>query len=419
MSRSDGKQEHWVIVGAGQAAAQCIETLRRRGHRGPLTLVGEEPVLPYHRPPLSKKYLAGELTAERLLIRAESFYREHAVTLQLGKRALAIDRPRAQLLIEGHGALAYDRLILATGARPRPLALPGLAQAGTLAGVQGLRNLADTDSLRSAVAKAQRITIVGGGYIGLEVAATLRQRGQEVTVLEMAERVMNRVVAEPVSRFYEAAHRNAGVQLQLNTRLEALESHDGRLSAIVLASQNDPPKRLSTDLLIVGIGVLPNEELAREAGLDCDNGIIVDEFCRTSDPQIYAIGDCCNHPSLHYGRRVRLESVDNAFEQANTLAANLLDTPTPHDRIPWFWSDQYAHKLLIVGLSQGHDEIILRGKPEAGAFSCCYLREGELLAIDTVNMARDQMAARKLIPLRWRPDRNRLSDPGIALKDCV
>jgi len=238
----------------------------------------------------------------------------------------------------------------------------------------------------------------------------------EVTVLEMADRVMNRVVAEPVSRYFEAEHAGHGTQLLLRCSVTALHGDaSGRVCAVETAAG-----RIEAPLVIVGIGVIANDTLARSAGLACENGIIVDEYCRTSDPVIYAIGDCSNHPSLRYGRRVRLESVDNAFEQGTTAALNILGQTQPHDRVPWFWSDQYHHKLLIIGLSQGHDRVVLRGNPKDHAFSCCYLKnDGELLAIDTVNQAKDQMAARKLIAARAKLDADRAADISIPLKDCV
>jgi 3-phenylpropionate/trans-cinnamate dioxygenase ferredoxin reductase subunit len=283
-----------------------------------------------------------------------------------------------------------------------------------------LRSIADADALRADALRALdrpagRAVILGGGYVGLEVAATLRQLGLEVTVLEVAERVMNRVVAEPVSRWYEAEHAHRGVDIRLGARPLALEGDaEGRVRAVVTAAGT-----LEADVVVLGVGVLPNDGLARDADLPCENGIQVDERCRTADPAIHAIGDCTNHPSVHYGGRVRLESVDNAVEQANTAAADLLGIEARHERVPWFWSDQYEHKMVIVGLSQGHDQVVLRGDPASGAFSCCYLRGGELLAIDTINVAKDHLAARKLIPTRLRPDPSRLADPSIALKDCI
>lgn len=399
-----------AIIGAGQAAAQLIDSLRRRGYVGAITLVGDEG-FPYQRPPLSKKYLAGELGLDRLQLRQPTYFDEQRVELRLGRRAIAINRHSKQVQLDDGAMLEYEHLVIATGSHPRRLKLPG----ADLAGVHYLRSLSDADHLRTEVHVGQRAVIIGGGYIGLEVAATLRQLGMEVTVLEMADRVMNRVVAEPVSRYYEREHASHGVKIELGARVLALRGDtDGRIAAV----ETDRGS-IAANLVVVGIGVLPTDELAQSAGLACDNGVIVDEYCRTSDPAIFAIGDCSNHPSAHYGRRIRLESVDNAFEQANTVAANITGTPTQHDRVPWFWSDQYHHKLLIVGLADGHDRAILRGDPANHSFSVCYLRDGEFIAIDTVNMAKDQMAARKLIASRMRPDVTKLSDISIALKDCV
>ncbi|MCE2715188.1 MAG: FAD-dependent oxidoreductase [Acidibacter sp.] len=398
-----------AIIGAGQAAAQLIDSLRRRGHAGAITLVGDEG-FPYQRPPLSKKYLAGELGLDRLQLRQPSYFDEQRVELRLGRRATAIDRHPKQVQLVGGATLDYEHLIIATGSHPRRLKMPG----ADLAGVHYLRSLSDADHLRTEVHVGQRAVIIGGGYIGLEVAATLRQLGMEVTVLEMADRVMNRVVAEPVSRYYEREHASHGVKIELDVGVLALQGDtNGRVCAV-----ETNRGAIAANLVVVGIGVLPTDELAQNAGLACDNGIVVDEYCRTSDQAIFAIGDCSNHPSAHYGRRVRLESVDNAFEQANTVATNITGTPTKHDRVPWFWSDQYHHKLLIVGLADGHDQAILRGDQANHSFSVCYLRDGEFIAIDTVNMAKDQMAARKLIASRMRPDPNKLADISIALKDC-
>ena len=399
-----------AIIGAGQAAAQLIDSLRRRGYVGAITLVGDEG-FPYQRPPLSKKYLAGELGLDRLQLRQPTYFDEQRVELRLGRRAIAINRHSKQVQLDDGTMLEYEHLVIATGSHPRRLKLPG----ADLAGVHYLRSLSDADHLRTEVHVGQHAVIIGGGYIGLEVAATLRQLGMEVTVLEMADRVMNRVVAEPVSRYYEREHASHGVKIELGARVLALR---GDTDARIAAVETDRGS-IAANLVVVGIGVLPTDELAQSAGLACDNGVIVDEYCRTSDPAIFAIGDCSNHPSAHYGRRIRLESVDNAFEQANTVAANITGTPTQHDRVPWFWSDQYHHKLLIVGLADGHDRAILRGDPANHSFSVCYLRDGEFIAIDTVNMAKDQMAARKLIASRMRPDVTKLSDISIALKDCV
>jgi len=400
-----------VVVGAGQAAAQCIETLRKKGFTGNIALIGDEPHLPYQRPPLSKKYLAGEFGADRMTLRHRPFYTEHAVQLQLGRRAVALERPAHRVRLDDGSTLPYDALVLATGSTPRRLTLPG----SELAGVHYLKTMADADRLRGELTPGRRAVIVGGGYIGLEAAATLRQLGMEVSVLEMADRVMNRVVAEPASRYYEAEGAGHGVRILLRAGVTALEGDaQGRVRAVITSAGG-----LEAHLVIVGIGVLADDSLARAAGLDCDNGVLVDEYCRSSDPAIYAIGDCSNHPSLRYARRIRLESVDNAFEQGRTAAINILGGGQRHDRVPWFWSDQYHHKLIIIGLSQGHDQLVLRGDPAQHAFSCCYLKDGEMLAIETVNQARDQMAARKLIAARTIFDPQKLADASIALKDCV
>lgn len=401
-----------VFIGAGQATAQCIDTLRRKGSTATLTVIGDEPHLPYQRPPLSKKYFSGALERDRLFIRHASFYAEHGVDLRLGRTATRIDRSSRSVHLDAGEPIRYDTLILATGSRARRVTVPG----SDLAGIHYLKTLADADRLREDARPGRNAVIVGGGYIGLEVAATCRELGVDVTVLEMGDRVMNRVVCEPVSRYYEAEHAKHGVEIVLGARMQELI---GDASGRVRAVRCDDGSEYPADFVVVGVGVIGEDQLAREAGLDCSNGIIVDDHCRTSDPAIWAIGDCSFHPSLHYGARIRLESVDNAFEQGNTVALNLTGTPTVHDKVPWFWSDQYHHKLLIVGLSQGHDRVVLRGDPAAHAFSACYLKGGELIAIDTVNNARDQMAARKLIAARMRPDPAKLADPTIALKDCL
>ncbi len=402
--------ENIVIVGAGQAAVQAIDTLRRRGFTGSLTVVGDEPWLPYQRPPLSKKYLAGEAGRERLLLRPQQFYGQHSVEVRSGRRVEEISRREQRVRLDDGSTLAYDALLLATGARPRPLEVPG----ANLEGVHALRTLADADRIRAGLSAGARLVIVGGGYVGLEVAATARHLGVTVTVLEMADRVMGRVTCPAVSALYEAEHARHGVSILRNIRVRALAArNDGRVRAVLTEDGGEHP----ADIVLIGVGVLPVAELAAAAGLACDNGVVVDEYCRTSDPAIYAAGDCANHPSPHYGRRLRLESVDNAFEQGTSAALNLLGMTTAHDKVPWFWSDQYDLKLVIVGIGQGYDSLVLRGDPASRAFSACYLRAGELIALDSINTPKDQMAARRLIAARARPDPDRLADPGSALKD--
>jgi 3-phenylpropionate/trans-cinnamate dioxygenase ferredoxin reductase subunit len=417
-----------VIIGAGQAAAQAVETLRKRGHSGPLTLIGDEDLLPYQRPPLSKKYLAGAMERDRLLFRHAAHYLDHGIDLRLGFPAVKIDRARQRVEIADGSAVEYDSLLLATGSHPRDIDLPG----ARLVGIHKLRTVADVDRLRNELAPGRRGVIVGGGYIGLEVAATCRELGLEVTVLEGAHRVMARVVSPEVSKFYESEHARRGVKIVCGARVASFETEksDGsispngsmerragteRVAAVRLLDGSEIP----ADFVLVAIGVAPTEALARDAGIDCNDGIVVDQHCRTSDPRIWAAGDCARHPSIHYGLLARFESVDHAFEQGTSAALNMLGLTTVHDKVPWFWSDQFDLKMVIVGLSAGFDDIVLRGDPASRSFSVCYLKAGELIAIETVNQTKDQMAARKLVPARIRPDRARLADPTVALRDTA
>ena len=402
-----------VIAGGGQAAVQAVDTLRRKGFAGKLTVVGDEPWLPYQRPPLSKKYLAGALERERLLIRPAQFFAEHQVHTQLGRRVSEIAPREQHVRLDDGLVLPYDALVLATGSRPRRLPAPG----ADLAGVHYLRTIADANRIRAECAAGGRMVIIGGGYIGLEVAASARGLGLEVTVLEMAARVMSRVTCAEISAFYEAEHARQGVRIHCNETLRALhgDARSGRVRAVLTEAGREYP----ADIVIIGCGVVPADELARAAGLTCENGVVTDVHCRTSDAAIYAAGDCASHLNRQYGRHLRLESVDNAFEQGTTVALNLLGAATPHDKLPWFWSDQFDLKLVIVGVAHGYDSVILRGSAATRSFSACYLRGGELIAIDTVNQPKDQMAARKLIAAHARPDPDKLADAAIALKDTV
>jgi 3-phenylpropionate/trans-cinnamate dioxygenase ferredoxin reductase subunit len=395
-----------VIVGASHASVQAIDTLRREGYADPITLVGDEPHLPYNRPPLSKKYLAGELVRERLWLRSAQFYEQHRVETRLGVRVTAIDCGARRLRLGDGGELGYDHLLLCVGSRPRLLEVPG----HLLAGIHCLRTIADVDAIRADLADARRLVVVGAGYIGLEAAACARQLGLEVTVLEAAERPLNRVVAPEVSAFYERRHAREGVRVLCRQAVTGFVGA-GRVQAVACGEQEFP-----ADLVIVGVGVLPEETLAAAAGLRCENGIWVDEQCRSSDPFIYAAGDCTNHPSVRYGRRVRLESVDNAVEQARTAASNICGKPARHEHVPWFWSDQYDVKLQIAGLSEGYDQTVLRGDPDSGSFALYYLARGELLAVDAVNSMKDFMNGKKWIAERKRPDAERLADPSVDLK---
>ena len=402
-----------VIAGSGQAGVQVLDTLRRRGFAGKLTLVGEEPWLPYQRPPLSKKYLGGSLERERLLIRPPQYFADHGVAALTGRRVTDVARRERQVRLDDGVVVPYDALVLATGSRPRRPPIPGI----DLGGVYTLRSIADADRIRAASAPGARLVIIGGGYIGLEVAATLRELGLTVTVLEMAGRVMNRVTCPQVSAFYEAEHARHGVRICCNAQVRALhgDARTGRVRAVITEDGGEH----RADVVIIGVGVAPADELARAAGLECENGVVTDAHCRTSDEAIYAAGDCASHLNRLYGRHLRLESVDNAFEQGTTVAINLLGTPTPHDKLPWFWSDQFDLKLIIVGVADGYDTTVVRGAPASRSFSVCYLRAGELIAIDSINTPKDQMAARKLIAAHARPSVDKLADPTIALRDTV
>jgi 3-phenylpropionate/trans-cinnamate dioxygenase ferredoxin reductase subunit len=399
-----------LIVGGGQAGAQAVDTLRREGFGGRLALIGDEPELPYQRPPLSKKYLSGEMAADRLPFRHRAFYDEHRVELKLGTRAVRLDAALRRVDLDDGSTMTYDRLLLCLGAGSRRLTCPG----ADLPGVHYLRALAEVAPIQTGIKLKARVVIVGGGYIGLETAATCRKMGCEVTVLEMADRVMNRVVAPSVSKYFAEEHRAHGVNILCDMRVVRVEGR-GRAERVVCADGTSH----DADLIIVGIGAVATTELAGTAGLACNDGIVVDEYCRTSDPNIYAAGDCTNHPSLRFSRRVRLESVDNAFEQAKAAALNMLDKPVAHDRVPWFWSDQFDNKLLIVGLSQDYDAQVLRGDPASRSFSVCYLKDRELLAVEAVNHSKDYMAARKLIAEHALLNPEKLSDDKVSLKDAI
>jgi len=397
-----------VIVGAGHAAGQAVATLKQRKFGGKIVLIGDEPHLPYQRPPLSKKFLAGEMPPERLYFKPASFYDDDNIDVRLDTRVESIDRDARRLRTEAGDDITYDKLILALGSRARRVPVPG----ASLPGVHYLRSIADVDAIRAGVTKSKRMVIVGAGYIGLEVAAVCRQLGVDVTVIEMADRVMSRVVSPNVSDFYQLEHANQGVKLMLATGLEAFAGKR-RLKLVI----TDTGHTIRTDFAVVGVGVLPNTELAEAAGLEVENGIVVNDQCQTADTNVFAIGDCTSHPNDIYQRRLRLESVHNALEQAKTAADNICGITTHYSQVPWFWSDQYDLKLQIAGLSQNYDQVVLRGDPAARSFACLYLRESKLIAVDAINAPRDFMQSKALIAKRAECDPETLADTGVALKD--
>ena len=402
--------ERIVIVGAGHAAGQVIATLKQKQYGGSIVLVGEEAFLPYQRPPLSKKFLAGEMLAERLHFKPQSFYADANIEIRLKTRITSIDAAAKTVVTDAQDSISYDTLILAIGSRVREINVEG----SELSGVHYLRSIDDVNAIRDAFGNAQRIVIIGAGYIGLEVAAVTCQLGLDVTVLEMEDRVMSRVVSEQVSKFYQREHLARGVHLELSSGLKAIHGDAG-----VSAVETMDGRMIDADLVIVGVGILPNSELAEAAGLATNDGIVVDDHCRTSDPDIYAVGDCTSHPSKIYGRQLRLESVHNALEQAKTAAANVCGEDLTYSQVPWFWSDQYDLKLQIAGLSEGYDAVVIRGNPEERSFACIYLRDGRIIAVDAINAPRDFTQAKALIANAATPDLDKLADSKTMLEDSA
>jgi 3-phenylpropionate/trans-cinnamate dioxygenase ferredoxin reductase subunit len=398
-----------VIIGAGQAGVQAVASLRAEGFTGALTLIGDEPFPPYQRPPLSKAYLAGDFARERLFLKPESFFVENGCELKLNAKATHIDREQKIVLLASGETIPYGKLLLTTGARVRHIPIPG----NDLPGIHYLRGIEDVDQLRPNLVEGKRAVIVGGGYIGLEVAAVAVKHGLDVTVLEAAGRVMERAVSPIVSEFYEDEHLKHGVKLMLNTGAKAFEGEE-KVAAVVTDKG-----RIAADFVLVGVGVVPNEEIAAAAGLTCANGIVVDAFTRTSDPDIFAAGDCTNHPNIWYARdngRVRLESVQNAIDQAKHTALSLLDRPKSYGEVPWFWSDQYDLKLQIAGLALPGDTLVARGEPASRKFAVFHMRAGVIAAVEAVNAAPEYIMGRKLIAEKKLIDAVQLADLSVPMK---
>ena len=399
--------EQVVIIGGGQAGAQCALTLRQQAFAGSIIIVGDEPYVPYERPPLSKSYLAGDVAEERMFMRPEAFYAEKNIDLLQRVTAVRIDRPSQTVHLADGAALPYSKLVLATGGRVRKMTCPG----ADLNGAHYLRNIDDVRGFRELLHPGTKLVIVGGGYIGLEVAAVAVKRGCKATVLEMMPLVLNRVVAPEMSRFYTEVHTAAGVDIRTSTAVTAFEG-EGRVERVRCGET-----AFDAEVVIVGIGIVPNVELAADAGLAVDNGIVVDDCARTADPLIFAAGDCTNHPNNIVGGRLRLESVPNALSQGKAAAFSILGRPEPMHEVPWFWSDQFDLKLQMTGLSRPGDQIVIRGSMAERKFSACYLRDGVFVACQSVNMAKDFIQSKKLIQDRARPDSARLADPSVALRD--
>jgi 3-phenylpropionate/trans-cinnamate dioxygenase ferredoxin reductase subunit len=398
--------EKIVIIGAGQAGAQAVQSLRSEGFTGAITMVGDEAYPPYQRPPLSKAYLLGQLERPRLFLKSDAFYAEAGCELLLDTSAKAIDRAAKTVELTDGRALPYDKLLLTTGGRVRKLRCPG----ADLPGIFTLKTIADVDALQAAFLPGARIAIVGAGYIGLEVAAVGAKRGLQVTVFEATERVMSRAVSPALSEFFGAEHVKAGVTLKLNTGVEGFEGN-GKVERIIAGGQS-----YDCDLVLVGIGVMGNDDLAREAGLAVSDGIVVDRNAMTSDPAIFAAGDC----TRHYGREgieLRLECVQNAIDQAKHAALAMVGKPTPYREVPWFWSDQYDLKLQIAGLAWPGDTLVTRGDPASRKFAVFHLRQGAVAAVEAVNAAPEYIVGRKLIAEGAKVAPERLADMAIPMKN--
>lgn len=397
-----------VIIGTGQAGFQTAASLRAEGYQEPITLIGEEPHIPYHRPPLSKGFPLGQQDFESIELRPEKFYQDHRIELIRAKRVVAIERAERRVALESGGYIPYEKLVLAVGARNRALPVKG----AELDGVLHLRMLDEAIVLKERLKSSQEIVVIGGGFIGLELASVASTMGKQVTVLEALPRLMSRVVAPIISEFYEKLHRNNGVKIVCGAMVSEIAGANGTVERVLLSDG----ARFPADLVLVGIGIVPNVELARDAGLRVTNGIAVNDFLQTEERNIFAIGDCAEYPCVFAGARVRLESVQNAADQAQCAAATIAGREERYHALPWFWTDQYDVKLQMAGISQGHDQVVLRGSAESRKLSVFYFKEKRLVAIDSINRPLDHMMGRKLLAARVPLKPEEAADESIDLK---
>jgi len=404
--------EHFdvAIIGASHAGAHAAITLRERGFTGSVLLIGEEPVLPYDRPSLSKAYMLGSISIERILLRDADYWAEHGIDLLLDTSAAHLDPAAATVRLGDGRTIGYGRCILATGGHVRTLACPG----ADLPGIHMVRSLVDVDAIRAALKPGMKAAIVGAGYVGLEAAAVLRELGHEVVVVETQDRVLARVTGPVLSAFVERKHRAHGVDFRFGRHVAAIEG-DGRAEHVLLSSG----ERLAADIVIVGIGIAPRTELAEAAGLACDGGVLVDQCGRTSDPAIFAIGDCARHPNSYAGGLWRLESVQHATASAEVAADAIMGNPRNYDALPTFWSDQYDMRIQSAGILRGACEALVRGDPDSGAFSIFYLKDGAVVALDAVNSPRDFMGGRALVQERLRVPPELLADTAVPVRQIV
>ncbi len=400
-----------VVIGGSHASAQFVVSLRQGGWDGEIILLGDETDLPYHRPPLSKDFLSGNKDLEEILIRPASVYENAEITLKLGTRVTAIDRHKKTVSTNKNEIINYDKLVIATGARVRKLPIEGADNAR----VMYLRDTNDVRAIKSVIARDKRAVIIGGGYIGLETAASMRKQGMKVTVLEAMDRILQRVTAPVMSDFYRRVHTEEGVQIAETEMASSIDVNDKELVVNTKSGKLYP-----ADIIIIGIGVIPNTELAAEAGLEVGNGITVNEFCQTDDPDIYAIGDVTWHYNPIYDTHIRLESVPNAMEQGKTAALHINGKEKPYNSLPWFWSDQFDLKLQIAGLSQGYDDIVIRGDHEGSrSFAAFYFKGDRLLAVDAVNAPREFMMTKMALTKGQTLDKAILSNPNADLKSAI
>lgn len=407
------KQQNCLIIGASHAAAALAPELRKQGWQGQIQVIGDEPYLPYHRPPLSKDFLSNAKDINGLTIRPESVYEKNDIEFKLGHRVTSIDRSAKSVSLSSGEQLTYTKLALCTGSRAREIALPGIE----LAGIHYLRTIDDVLAIKQQVENGRKAVIVGGGYIGLETAAVLTKLGMQVTILEMLPRILARVTAPELSTFYTRVHTEQGVTIHCDVTVEGFEGNASNTVQKVICQGGNS---FDADLVIIGAGIVPNIELADEAGLHIDNGIVVNEYAQTSDPDIVAAGDCTSHPNKLLDRNLRLESVPNASEQAKSAASSICGEQREYNQIPWFWSDQYHYKLQIAGLNSGYDQVVIRGNIESGdSFAIFYLQQGKLLAADCVNRPKEFMLTKRLLTQGQSVDADKLADESIDPKEFL